>query len=222
MSIFLKHFQGKDLSMQRSTLAEGHISSADIKMLMSFKASERKDDPNRFQGLHGPHEELVICKTGRLPNDYYEDESDEPWGLRIQESRSNILWQVTSGMMDSYPEFGGAYMALALDHGLDDQDYLKEITKLHNDWRHYMEHAGLLSDHKHQSMGHIYRIVVCPACSVLTAMASQNDAFISLFKEMRGLKPGDRMEFLKEKGLLPYLNMMVPDQEPNDLKLIIS
>lgn len=190
------------------------IKDDDIKMLMAFKATEWKDDPERLQGLHGPYEEMILLRTGKLPADYYEAGSDEPWGLRMEESRSNILWQVTSGMMDSYPEFGGAYMAFALDHGLGVKEYASELQGLHKDWRNYIEHAGLQRDHKHQSMGHIYRSVACPACSVLTAMASRDAGMIALFKSMVNLKPSERREFLSEKGLLPYLNVIVPEIAP--------
>lgn len=191
------------------------ISEQDIKKLMAFKETEQKNDPARVQGIHGPYEEMVLTKTGKLPEDYYEDGDgdDEPWGLRIPESRSNILWQVTSGMMDRYPEFGGAYMALALDHGLGDKEYVTELTGLHRDWRNYVEHAGLLNDHQHQTMGHIYRSVACPACSVLTAMASRDEKMITLFKSMTGLKPAERREFLRDRGLLPYMDMMIPDSK---------
>lgn len=187
------------------------FSEDDIRRLMAFKASERKDDPERLPGLHGPYEEMVLIKTGRLPDDYYEEGDSEPWGLRVRESRSNILWQVVSGLMDNYPEFGGAYMALALDHGLGREDYAHELQTLNKEWRNYIEHAGLINDHHHRSMGHIYRSVACPACSVLTSMASQNDAVIRLFKEMSTLKPTDRRHFLEEMGLLPLLNTMISD-----------
>lgn len=187
------------------------VSKDDIKKLMAFKASERKNDPERQTGLHGPYEEMVLLKSGRLPDDYYEEGDGEPWGLRVQESRSNLLWQVTSGLMDRYPEFGGAYMALALDHGLGKDDYARELQKLNKDWRGYIEHAGIFNDHHHKSMGHIYRSVACPACSVLTSMASQNERVIRLFKEMSAFKPNDRRQFLEDKGLLPLLNTMISD-----------
>lgn len=193
---------------------ETAISDSDIQELMAFKASERKDDPERLQGIHGPYEELILLKTGHMPKDYYEAGDPDPWGLRIQESRSNILWQVTSGMMDQFPEFGGAYMALALDHGLGSNEYALELGKLNKDWRRYVEHSGMFRDHVHRSMGHVYHSVSCPACSVLTAMASQNEGMISLFKEMAPLKAEDRRTFLKDRGLLPYLNMMVPVRNP--------
>lgn len=53
-----------------------------IQNLVAFKASQRKDDPERRHGLHGPYEEIVLMKTGRLPDGYYDDPADEiPWGL---------------------------------------------------------------------------------------------------------------------------------------------
>jgi len=190
------------------------ISNDDLKNLVAFKASEKKDDPERYQGLHGPYEELHLAKTGKLPADYYEDSDPEPWGLRLAESRSNILWQVTSGLMDSYPEFGAAYMGLALDHGLGMKEYARELENLHKDWRGYIEHSGIFRDHKHSVMGKHYHAVSCPACSVLTALASQNSQMTALFKDMAALKPSERMDFLKDKGLLPYLNMMIPETAP--------
>ncbi len=186
------------------------VSDLDIQELIRIRSLERKDDPDRQQGMHGPYEEIVLLKTGRLPEDYYEDFDDDPWGLLMGESRSNILWQVTSGIMDRYPEFAGAYMSLALDHSLEEAEYTRELSGVHKDWRKYIESAGLLNDHKHQSMGHIYHSVACPACSVLTTMASRDQGMISLFKEMLGFKPQDRNVFLKEKGLLPYLDIMIP------------
>jgi len=195
------------------TQPDPFISAEDMKALMTFKASEKKDDPERLLGLHGPYEELNLVKTGQLPPDYYESGDPEPWGLRLAESRSNILWQVTSGMMDAYPEFAAAYLGLALDHGLDTQDYALELGKLHRDWRGYIEHSGLFRDHKHGVLGKHYHSVACPACSVLTALASQNDKMIALFKDMASHKPSERMDFLREKGLLPYLNLMIPSSD---------
>jgi hypothetical protein len=81
------------------------ISKKMVSALVDFKASENRNDPMRQQDRHGPYEELTLRKTGKLSSDYYEDGNDEPWGLRVQESRSNILWQVLSGAMDKHPDF---------------------------------------------------------------------------------------------------------------------
>ena len=35
-----------------------------IDRVLEFKATERKDDPTRRLGLHGPYEELVLMHTG--------------------------------------------------------------------------------------------------------------------------------------------------------------
>ena len=102
--------------------------------LSNFKNSGRKDDPARRQDLHGPFEIFTISKTGRLPEAFYEPGDPEPWGLLPEESRSNILWQVTAGIMDHTPALGAAYMALALDRSLGDEDYALELGKLHKDW----------------------------------------------------------------------------------------
>lgn len=191
------------------------ISDQDIQQLITFKALGKKDDPERKLGLHGPYEQITIAKTGKLPTVYFDEGDPVPWGLSIQESRSSIMWQVTSGLMDSFPEFGAVYMALALDHGLGEKEYGLELGKLNKDWNNYIDHSGLMRDHVHRSMGHTYRSVACPACSVLTTMASQNEGMISLFKEMTGLKPAQRTEFLNSKGLTPYLNMMIPTANPS-------
>ena len=178
--------------------------------LMTFKASENKTDPERRQGLHGPYEELTRARTGALPADYYEPGDIVPWGLRPQESRSNILWQVLSGVMDHSPDFAAAYMALALDRALSDDDYALELGKLHKDWARYIEHAGLIRDHRHDRMTHIYKSVACPACSILTATACRDQAMNDLFREMLPMKPAERRQTLQDRGLAPLLKIMIP------------
>lgn len=192
------------------TLDKAGIAADMMAELMSFKASENKADPARLQNLHGPYEELVRIRSGRLPDDYYEPGDDAPWGLRPQESRSNILWQVLSGMMDHAPDFAAAYMTLALDRGLSDDGYAHELKNLHKNWARYIEHAGLIRDHKHSRMNHIYKSVACPACSILTATACRDPAMNNLFREMLPLKPADRRQLLEDRGLTPLLRLMIP------------
>ncbi len=176
-----------------------------ITELMAFKASERKDDPTRSLNLHGPYEELVLMNTGRLPDDYYAPGDDTPWGLRLEESRSNILWQVVSGLLDQSPDFAANYLGLALDKTLGADDYAKELTQLHTDWRrHHGPHVH------HQSMGAAYRSVACPACSVVTALACRDAGMHALFQELQPLNPADRRQLLQDKQLMPLLKLMIP------------
>lgn len=182
--------------------------------LMAFKSSERKDDPARVSGIHGPYEELTIRKTGRLPDDYFAEGDPEPWGLRSRESRSNILWQVLAGVMDRHPEFGTNYMALALDNSLNDDDYAKELGKLNKEWGNFLDHAGVFRDHHHSAMGHEYKRVACPACSTLTALAVKDTGMQFIFRELLPLNMADRRRLLAEKGLLPLLDRMIPDNKP--------
>ena len=177
----------------------------------------------RAQGRHGPFEELSLRKTGKLPADYYEAGNEQPWGLRVQESRSNILWQVLSGAMDQYPDFAANYMALALDTALDDDDYTKELGKLNKDWGDYQFVSNLHGDHQHSSMSHVYGRVACPACSMLTALSIRDDGMKSVFEEMRSMKPQDRKAYLSEQGLLGLLDTMIPDvHDQTTLKNIVK
>lgn len=182
--------------------------------LIDFKAREAKDDPERRHGLHGPYEEMFRLKNGRLPPDYYQDGDPEPWGLRIENSRSNILWQVTSGMMDRHPEFAAAYMGLALTQSLNVDEYARELAKVHKDWGKFLEHSRYFSDHAHQaaqvSMMRTYKSVACPACSLLTAAACADPGMLDLFKKMLPLQGNERRMFLQEKGLMPLLTTMIP------------
>ncbi|PZP55137.1 MAG: hypothetical protein DI586_07790 [Micavibrio aeruginosavorus] len=182
--------------------------------LVLFKAIEHKDDPARIHGIHGPYEELTIRKTGKLPADYFAGSDPEPWGLRIRESRSNILWQVLSGVMDKHAEFGMNYMALTLDNSLSDEDYAKELGRLNKDWGDFLDHSGVFRDHHHTAMGHEYKRVACPACSTLTALACQDAGMQALFRELLPLDTADRRKLLSEKGLMPLLDKMIPDVKP--------
>ncbi len=182
-----------------------------IQDLMAFKASEKKNDPERQQGLHGPYEEATLRKTGRLPGDYYSANDPEPWGLRLRESRSNILWQVLSGVMDRHPEFGSAYMALALDMALGKDDYAKELRGLNKSWSDYLDHSTFFNDHHHGAMTHTYMRVACPACSMLTALAASDAGMQNIFREMLLMGTAERREFLNQKGLMPLMDRMIPD-----------
>ena len=194
-------------------LSRFNVGEKAIEELMTFKASERKDDPARLQQIHGPYEELTIRKTGKLPPDYYAEGDFQPWGLRVRESRSNILWQVLSGVMDRHPEFGANYMALALDNALGDEDYAKELGKLNKSWGDYLDHSGIFRDHHHTAMRHTYGRVACPACSTLTALACQDAGMQAVFKELLPLGVEDRRKLLAEKGLMPLLDVMIPERE---------
>ena len=200
------------LVLNHSTSEPSLIKKETLSALVAFKASEDKNDPTREQDRHGPYEELTLRKTGKLPADYYEDGSETPWGLRVMESRSNILWQVLSGAMDKYPDFAANYMALTLDMALSDDDYTKELKKLNKDWGDYQFVSGLHGDHQHSSMSHVYKRVACPACSMLTALSIRDASMKDLFVEMQPMKPQDRKAFLSEKGLLGMLDIMIPDR----------
>jgi hypothetical protein len=185
-----------------------------VSALAAFKATENKNDPARMLDIHGPYEELTLRKTGKLPAEYYDYGDETPWGLRVLESRSNILWQVLSGAMDKAPDFAAYYMALALDSALSDDDYAKELKKLNKDWGDYQFMSHLHGDHTHTSMSHVYGRVACPACSMLTALSVRDKGMNDLFKELIPLSPKDRKEYLSEKGLLGLLDKMIPDQAP--------
>lgn len=190
-----------------------------IKNLMAFKASERKNDPQRRHGIHGPYEEATVQKTGRLPADYYTPGDPEPWGLRVAESRSGIMWQVLSGIMDNHAEFGTVYMSIALDTALSDDDYAKELRGINKSWGDYLLKNLAFNDHQHSAMASTYHRVSCPNCSMLTALAAQDKGMQSLFKEMLALHTAtERRAFLSEKGLMPLMDIMIPDQKP-ELKL---
>ena len=199
--------------MEFTLVQTPEISQESMQQLLDFKATERKDDPQRRQGIHGPYEELTLYRTGRLPADYYEPDSEEPWGLRVAESRSNLLWQVLSGILDNRPEFAASYMALALDKALSDNDYSKELNSLNSRWRHYWEHAGSIRDHDHGVMRQSYHRVDCPACSTLTALSIVDEQMHALFKKMLPLTPTERQEYLASKGLMPLLDKMIPDKK---------
>lgn len=199
-------------------LSKLNIGERVISDLLTFKAREQKDDPARRLGIHGPYEEVVLRKTGRLPNDYFDGVSAEPWGLRSEESRSNILWQVLSGVMDAEPYFASTYMSLALDQSLSDGDYAKELCGLNKYWGDYVDKSFLHKGHKHQrivehghSMSEVYGRVACPACSVLTAVALRDAGMHEIFTEMLPMKPQDRRVFLEEKGFTPLLDVMISD-----------
>lgn len=186
-----------------------------IQRLVAFKASQRKDDPERRHGIHGPYEEIVLMKTGRLPSDYYEDGDDVPWGLRIAESRSSILWQVLSGILDHRPEFAAAYMGVAMDLALDDEMYEKELRRLNAEWSGFNQSSKAMNDHyHHSSMRRTYSNVACPACSVLTSMVCADEGMNKLFQSLKDLSVEGRREFLEHQGFGSLLNVMIPEPEP--------
>lgn len=186
-----------------------------IQRLVTFKASQRKDDPERRQGIHGPYEEIVLMKTGRLPSDYYEEGDDVPWGLRVAESRSGILWQVLSGILDHRPEFAAAYMGVSMDLVLDDELYQKELRRLNAEWSGFNQSSRAMNDHyHHSSMRRTYSSVACPACSVLTAIVCEDEGMNKLFQSLRDLSVEGRREFLEQQGFGSLLNVMIPEPEP--------
>ncbi len=177
--------------------------------LIAFKASERKDDPERIEDIRGPYEIMHQRKFGTLPAG--------SWNLREKESRSGVIWQVLSGAMDQYPSFAAAYLSLALDNALSVDDYTKELRSLNKHWGDHLDREGLTSDHHHNVMRGTYMRVSCVQCSTLTALACQDEAMHDLFvKELLPLKtPQDRHAYLAEKGLMPLLDRMIPDQDTN-------
>lgn len=179
-----------------------------LSKLMAFKAGEREDDPARMEGIRGPYEILYQRKFGTLPIG--------SWNLREEESRSGVIWQALSGAMDKYPSFAAAYLSLALDNALGAEDYAKELRALNKRWGDYLEREGHISDHHHSVMHGTYMRVSCVQCSMLTALACQDEAMHDLFvKELLPLKtPKDRQAYLAEKGLMPLLDTMIPDQKP--------
>lgn len=180
-----------------------------IQDLVAMRAQSPKDDPERRLGIHGPYEELMIMKTGKLPELYFDEGDPAPWGLRVSDSRSSILWQVLSGVLDRQPEFASSYMALALDNALSDDDYSRELGKMHKDFRSYMDHAGVLRDHHHRAMTHVYKSVACPACTLLASLAVKDEKMHALFKEMLPMSPAGRRQHLSERGLMPVLNIAI-------------
>lgn len=185
------------------------IGEQSLKDLVDMRLQSAKDDPERRIGIHGPYEELMIMKTGRLPDLYFDAGDPQPWGLRVSDSRSSILWQVLSGVLDRQPEFASSYMALALDNALSDDDYSRELGKMHKDFRSYMEHAGVLRDHHHRAMTHVYKSVACPACTLLASLAVKDEKMHALFREMLPMSPAGRRQHLSERGLMPMLNIAI-------------
>jgi hypothetical protein len=190
-------------------LADFAVGENAIAELMAFKESERKDDPSRHQGIYGPYEVLTIHQRGRLPDDYYVEGDDIPWGLRVAESRSNILFQIVSGMMDKHPDFAAPYLGLALDRSLADEDYVTQLGQLNKDWNKFIEQTTMPMGHQHQAMRTTYSRVPCAACSMLTALAVNDKGMGEIFNDLVGLKPEERVAALKEKGLMPLLNVTV-------------
>lgn len=186
------------------------VSDSTLAQLIAFKNSEDKNDPTRRMGIHGPYEQMHIVKHGALPADYYSGNPPTPWGLRIEESRSNIIWQVTMGVLDHQPEFAAAYLGLALDKGIDGADYARELFALHQDFTKYLKTPH--HDHHHHHAAHVFNSISCTACSVVTSLAIRDNGFFSIFKEMQDFAKGeDRRKFLKEKGLLKLMFTTIED-----------
>lgn len=136
-----------------------------------------------------------------------------PWGLRLQESRSNILWQVLSGMLDHRPEFAAAYMGLALTASLNADEYGRELAKIHKSWGEYHASKSIFGNHFHGAMKGQYQSVACPACSVLTAMVCQDEAMNTLFQKLIPMSFEERNHFMTAQGFAPLLNTMIPTQQ---------
>ena len=175
--------------------------------VMIDKKNSDKNDPNRRNDLYGPYPVFVRANTGRLPESYYDENDPEPWGLFLNESRSGVLWQTLSGMMDNDQGFAGAYLELALDTSLSVDDYARELAKLNGSWISYMNRNTHLHDHHHS----LYHSVSCAGCTALAAVTVQSSEMTKFFKEnLHGLLPKDRLAFLQEKKLLPLLNHNLP------------
>lgn len=183
-----------------------------LSRLMNFKAAEREDDPERIPHIRGPYEIFYEQKFGGPPPGI--------WNLRVQESRSGLLWQALSGALDRHEAFASAYVALALDLSLNTDEYRRELQKLNKSWVEYLKRDNLTSDHNHSVIRDTYHRVSCAQCSTLTALAVQDPEIHEMFtKELLPLKnPADRMALLKDKGLITLLDAMIPDK-PTKLDL---
>ncbi len=190
----------------------GPANKAALAKLMTYKASEREDDPARIPDIRGPYEIAYQRKFGKMPQGI--------WNLREEESRSGLIWQVLSGIMDKHPSFGSAYLSLALDKTLNPEEYSRELRSLNKRWGDYLERDGFMTDHHHSVMHGTYHRVSCVQCSTLTALACHDAGMHDLFvKEILPLKsPRDRQAYLVEKGLMPLLDAMIPDEKP-ELKI---
>ena len=179
-----------------------------LQKLIDYKNGERKDDPARMPDIRGPYEILHQRKYGALPEGI--------WNLRVEESRSGLLWQALSGALDKHPSFATAYISLALDKSLSPEDYRRELIALNKRWADYLERENLVTDHHHGVMRRTYDRVSCVQCSTLTALACQDPSMHDLFvKDLLPLKkPEDRMAFLQERGLVSLLDRMIPDKNP--------
>lgn len=189
--------------------------------LMAFKASERKDDPARIQGIHGPYEEGLLRKTGRLHESYYEAGDPEPWGLRRKESESNILYQILYWPTHpQYKSIGADYFGLVKAQStLGDAEYAKEARKINKDWGDYLEQAGLHANHVHRVIGDEYNRIACTACSMLTAFACRDTGMLAIFEDFLSCGAQERMARLNEMGLSLLLRTTIPDIQP---KLIMK
>jgi hypothetical protein len=218
MDILVGLFETAGVDAKRGLRNLG-LTPLSFQRLVDFKLGERKDDPTRVHGIHGPFEETHLKIHGRLPDDYFAKGDPVPWGLRIEESKSNILWQILSGVMDSCPEFGSAYLALVLDKGLNRDTYINELMNLNKDWGDSFEKLGVRKDHRHQSMKSIFTRVDCAACNILTAAAIRDDGMIGEFKALIGKTREERIEYLKSKGFDVLLTFSIPETPKKGLAL---
>ena len=67
--------QDKFESHSNLLVLNNHVSSPlikedTIKAIIDFKDTATKSNPDRYQDIHGPFEELTLRKTGKLPPEY--------------------------------------------------------------------------------------------------------------------------------------------------------
>lgn len=187
-------------------------SASTMQNLFAFKAEEREDDPTRVPDIRGPYEIMYYIKHGGYP--------PGSWNLRVPESRSGVLFQALSGALDKYPPFMTAYMALAIDKSLGDDEYVRELKRLNKSWANFLDRNGLATDHHHHAMKAMFGTVSCLQCNELAMLTCHDPGIHELVeKEILPLKTLDeRKAFLKERGLLPYLYATLPDVPAADPK----
>lgn len=199
-----------DATTQKMAL---HIGPEAVKKLIDEKSAENKSDSDRRQGLHGPYEELTILRTGNMPEGYYEAGDPEPWGMLVPESRRNIVWQITAGLMDKYPDVGAAYLSLAMAQNIDGCAYAKELKGIHAHWHKILETTDTSCAHgEHQAIGQEFHRIDCPGCSALGAVALESEAMRPLFDDMVKMTPEDRRSHIAELGLTDLLYQVIPDE----------
>ena len=103
-----------------------------------------------------------------------------------------------------------AYMGLSLDLTLSDDEYARELEKLHTTWASYLQSSSVFNNHRHSVMKARYHSVSCPACSLLTAMVSQDEGMNILFRTLTPLNLEERKHFMESRGFSSLLNIMIP------------